>query len=356
MSGAVDSAIPESMSAAVYLSPHKLEIQQRRVPELGPNDVLVEVSHCGVCGTDLHVVLEGMGMPDSVGGHEYSGRVAAMGSKVSDWSIGDAVVGGSEASCGHCDCCLAGRPSLCHSREGPGLEGPDQMGAFADYIKLDASRLLRVPHGLSLRDAALAEPLAVALHSLTVSRIEPGQRALVTGAGPLGLLAVAALRARGVEDVTVSEPRPLRAELARAVGATTLLAPDDLATPAMPFTLVAAPFDAAFECSGNPRATEAALGQLKRMGTLVIVGTGMRRPKLDHNRILLNELIVTGAYCYDEGGFEAALELLASGALPTEHLIEAGDVDLPDILAAIEGLGRGDIGGKVMIVPRRKPR
>jgi 2-desacetyl-2-hydroxyethyl bacteriochlorophyllide A dehydrogenase len=228
------------------------------------------------------------------------------------------------------------------------------MGAFADYIKLDASRLLRVPPGLSLRDAALAEPLAVALHSLTVSRIEPGQRVLVTGAGPLGQLAVAALRALGVEDVTVSEPRPLRAKLARAVGATTLLAPEDLETPAMPFTLVDAPFDAAFECSGNPRAMEAALGQLKRMGTLVIVGTGMRRPKLDHNRILLNELIVTGAYCYDEGGFEAALELLASGALPTEHLIEAGDVDLPDILTAIEGLGRGDIGGKVMIVPRRE--
>ena len=101
---------------------------------------------------------------------------------------------------------------------------------------------------------------------------------------------------------------------------------------------------------------EAGLGQLKRMGTLVIVGTGMRRPKFDHNRILLNELIVTGAYCYDAGGFHDALELLASGAFPNDKLIEPGDVPLPDILAAIEGLGRGDIGGKVMIVPQREAR
>ena len=98
-------SIPQSMSAAVYLSPHKLEIQQRPVPTLGPRDVLIEVSHCGVCGTDLHVVLEGMGMPDSVGGHEYSGRIAALGSEVQGWAIGDAVVGGTETSCGECDCC-----------------------------------------------------------------------------------------------------------------------------------------------------------------------------------------------------------------------------------------------------------
>jgi 2-desacetyl-2-hydroxyethyl bacteriochlorophyllide A dehydrogenase len=348
-----DVSIPRNMSAAVYRSPHELEIQQRPVPELGPNDVLIEVSHCGICGTDLHVVLEGMGMPNSVGGHEYSGRIAALGSAVRGWAIGDAVVGGTESGCGECDCCRAARPSLCKDREGPGVDGTDAMGAFADYIKLEASRLLRIPDGLSLREAALVEPLAVALHSLTLSRARPGQRALVTGAGPLGLLVIAALRARGVEDVTVSEPRALRLELALAVGATAARAPGELETPAMPFTLVDSPFDVAFECSGNPRAMEAALGQLKRMGTLVIVGTGMRRPKFDHNRILLNELVVTGSYCYDEGGFESALELLASGALPTELLIEPGDVALPDILEAIEGLGRGDIGGKVMIVPAR---
>lgn len=346
------SEIPESMRAAVYLAPHKLEVQQRPVPTPGPTEVLLEVSHCGVCGTDLHVVLEGMGMPNSVGGHEYSGRIVALGAEVRDWSLGEPVVGGAEVGCGECDCCRAGRPSLCQAREGPGLAGPESMGAFADYIKVDASRLLRVPAGLSMREAALTEPLAVALHSITVSRIQPGQRALVTGAGPVGLLAIAALRARGVDDVTVSEPRELRAELALAVGATARVQPDDLQSPPMPFTLVDDPFDAAFECSGNPRAMESALGQLRSMGTLVIVGTGMRRPKLDHNRILLNELIVTGAYNYDEGGFEAALELLASGALPTQHLIEPGDVPLPDILAAIEGLGRGDIGGKVMIVPK----
>jgi threonine dehydrogenase-like Zn-dependent dehydrogenase len=119
----------------------------------------------------------------------------------------------------------------------------------------------------------------------------------------------------------------------------------------MPFTMVDRPFDVALECSGNPRAMESALAQLGRMGTLVLVGTGMRRPKLDHNRILLNELVVTGAYCYDEGGIARALALLGEGAIPTEELIEPGDVPLEGMLEAAERCAAGELAGKVMIVP-----
>jgi threonine dehydrogenase-like Zn-dependent dehydrogenase len=119
----------------------------------------------------------------------------------------------------------------------------------------------------------------------------------------------------------------------------------------MPFTIVDDAFDAVLECSGNPRAMESALAQLRRMGTLVLVGTGMRRPKLDHNRILLNELVVTGAFCYDAGGMEAALKLLAEGRLPTDRLIEPDDVPLEGMLEAAERCAAGELAGKVMIVP-----
>ena len=119
----------------------------------------------------------------------------------------------------------------------------------------------------------------------------------------------------------------------------------------MPFTIVDEPFDVALECSGNPRAMESALGQLRRLGILVLVGTGMRRPKFDHNRILLNELIVTGAYCYDAGGIERALSLLAEGNLPTDELIEPEDVPLEGMLEAAERCAAGELAGKVMIVP-----
>lgn len=349
---AASSSLPGRMRAAVYQGKRQLSVEERPLPELGAHGALIEVSHCGICGTDLHMVLEGMGRPGAIGGHEYSGRIAALGSEVRGWSVGEAVVGGPEARCGRCVHCRSGRSSLCLERAGVG--GRDFQGAFAEYVRVDASQLLRIPEGLALRAAALTEPLAVALHGITLSRVAPGARALVTGAGPLGLLAVAALRAQGVEDVRVTEPAPARRERAAKLGARRVLEPEALEVPVMPFALVDDPVDVVLECSGNPAAMESGLAQLRRAGTLVFVGTGMRRPRLDHNRILLNELVVTGAFCYDDDGCAAALALLASGRLDSETLLEAAEVPLGGMLAALEELEAGRLAAKVMVVPRKE--
>jgi (R,R)-butanediol dehydrogenase/meso-butanediol dehydrogenase/diacetyl reductase len=342
-------SLPDRMRAVVYRERGRLEVEQRPLPRLGPTDVLLEVSHCGVCGTDLHMVMEGWGRPNSIGGHEYSGRVAALGSEVRAWEIGDRVVGGPEPGCGACGPCLSHRPGLCSQRPSPGVD--EFQGAFAEYMKLDASQALRTPDELGLREAALAEPLAVALHAVTLGAAPPGARALVTGAGPIGALTLAALRARGIEDVSVSEPLPLRRKLALELGASAVLEPAALEVPPMPFSQVEGACDVAFECSGSPDAFEAALAQLRPTGRLVIVGSGMRRPQLDANRILLNELSVTGAYCYDENGVEDALALLASGRLPTDRLIEAEDVPLEGVADAMRRLIDGRLGAKVMVAP-----
>jgi 2-desacetyl-2-hydroxyethyl bacteriochlorophyllide A dehydrogenase len=342
--------IPSSMLAAVYHAPRRLTVEERPVPTIGPQEVLLEVSHCGICGTDLHFVLEGMGRPGSVGGHEYSGRIARLGKEVRGWGLGDAVVGGPRPGCGSCEYCRAGRPVLCSGRSLLDLDGFE--GAFAEYVRVHESQLVRVPARLPLRHAALAEPLAVALHALTRSGIRPGQRALVLGAGPIGLLIVAALRARGIDDVSVSEPTATRRARATEVGASRVLHPDDLEKQGLPFRLVKSPVDVVFECSGRPAAMEAGLAQLKRAGTLVMVGTGLQRPSFDHNRILLNELVVTGAFNYDLGGFEEALRLLDSGILPVEQLIEREDVSLGGLLEAIFELEHGVRASKVMVAPR----
>jgi 2-desacetyl-2-hydroxyethyl bacteriochlorophyllide A dehydrogenase len=338
--------------AAVYRGERSIAVEERPVPELGPRDALIEVSHCGICGTDLHVVLEGMGRPGSIGGHEYAGRVAALGAEVEGFRLGEAVVGGAFPGCGRCAACEAERPSLCRQRPAAGVD-PFQ-GAFAEFVRVPGDQLVRLPEDLPLREAALAEPLAVALHAITLSRIESGSRALVSGSGPIGLLVVAALRAGGLDEIVASEPGAVRRARAAALGAESIL-PDDLVAPRMPFDIAEDPFDVAFECSGHPRAMEAALAQLRPGGTLVLVGTGMRRPKLDHNRILLNELLVTGAYGYDAGGFEDAVELLASGVLPTPLLVEPDDVPLEGLLGAMERLAAGELGGKVMTVPKEMP-
>ncbi|HMG25798.1 MAG TPA: alcohol dehydrogenase catalytic domain-containing protein [Acidimicrobiia bacterium] len=350
MSGNAGRAVPETMRAAVYRGPRDVAVEERPVPELGPRDVLVEVSHCGVCGSDLHMFVDGWGAPNSIGGHEYSGRVLAVGDDVRDWSPGDEVVGGPSQRCGECEYCLAGRPQLCTGRSNPGV-GAFQ-GAFANFVRVHEAELLRVPPGLSMRAAALAEPLAVALHGLTRGGVEVGQRVLVTGCGPIGALSIAAARARGVTEIVASEPHPTRQALAERLGAT-VVTPDELPKPRMPFDLVDDPFDVALECSGHGVAMESALSQLKRGGTLVLVGAGMTWPRFDNNRILLNELVITGAFVYDPDGFPRALELLASPDFPTDVLIESEDVPLEGLYDAVERLVSGELPAKVLIAPNR---
>jgi (R,R)-butanediol dehydrogenase/meso-butanediol dehydrogenase/diacetyl reductase len=344
-------AVPERMAAAVFKGPGRLEVEDVPVPSLGPTDVLVEVDRCGVCGSDLHMVLEGWGQPGSIHGHEWTGAVAAVGDAVERWRPGDVVVGGPPVRCGKCTACIAGRPSLCDGRDTPGTAL--SYGAFARYKLAPADELLPMPEGLDPRAAALAEPLAVALHGVAQGKVEPGHSVLVSGAGPIGALSIAALRALGVDDVICVEPNERRRSLALKVGATEAVKPEALEVPSIaePGRVVDGAVDVALECSGNAKAMVAALAQLRRGGTLVLVGAGIESPRFDPNRILLNELVITGAFEYAADGFKRALDLLANGDLPVDDLIEPDDVGLDDLLEAMQRLAGGQLAGKVMVKP-----
>lgn len=350
------TSIPETMSAVVLQGKGELTVEDVPVPSVGPDEVLAEVSHCGVCGSDLHMVIDGWGRRGSIEGHEWSGTVVAVGDAVTKWSVGDRIVGGPSPRCGECEPCRAGHPSLCTQRGTPGM-GDGGQGAYAHYIKSPEHGLRRIPDGLSMREAALAEPLAVALHGITNSHIVPGERALVLGAGPIGALTIAALRALGIDDIKVSEPAPVRQALARRLGASVVVGPDELESPGPydPGRLVSDAVEVVLECSGHGDAMEAGLAQLKRRGRLVLVGAGMAAPRFDPNRILLNELVITGAFCYDADGFERSLELLASGKLPLDELIDPVDVPLEGALDAMRALASGRIAAKVLIAPGATP-
>lgn len=341
---------PATGRAAVYDGPGSLAVRLVDLPDPAPDEVLVRVSHCGVCGSDLHMVVEGWGTPGTVYGHEWSGEVVAIGSDVTRLSVGDRVVGGPNP-CGRCRWCVTGRSTLCVTD--PVRGGTDlHAGAYAEWKLAPAVSLRPVPVGMSLRIAALAEPLAVALHALTVGQVADGDRVLVTGAGPIGLLAVATLRARGVDDVTVCEPVAVRRERALTVGATRVVSPEELpAPPALPTDWHEDGYDVAIECSGRAAALEAALGLLLPGGRLVVTGTGDFRMTLNPIRVLVNELVVVGAYCYDDHGVEDALELLASGSLPVDHLLHPDDVPLEELLGAMQRLADGDIPAKVLVRP-----
>jgi (R,R)-butanediol dehydrogenase/meso-butanediol dehydrogenase/diacetyl reductase len=184
--------------------------------------------------------------------------------------------------------------------------------------------------------------------------VAPGDNVMVIGAGPIGALSVAALVALGIGPITVVEPAERRQRLAKELGADVVLGPGDLEKfpPWEPERISEHAAHVVLECSGKKTAMETGFHQLKRGGTLALVGAGIEHPAFDPNRFILNELHVVGSFVYDRDGFGRALELLASDGFPTDLLIEADDVPLDRLSDALVGLAEGRYAGKVMVVPR----
>ena len=339
---------PDLMPAAIYRGDGRIEVGVVPVPEPQPGELLVEVAECGICGSDLHLVFEQYARPGAILGHEWSGTVVAGNDAGPGRPPGTRVVGNQDPGCGACRPCRRGRPSVCLLRETSDMR--DMRGAFARYLVVGSDRTLVIPDSLDLRAAALAEPTAIALHAVELAGIEPDDRVLVTGGGPMGLLIVSVLRARGVREITVSEPSDLRRRRAGAVGATRTVRPEELDRPPVG-VVVSAPVDVAFECSGNPVAAAQALDQLDAAGSLVFVGTGPAPVPVNHNRVIILELEVLGAYNYSAAGFQPALDLLAGGSAPLDLLLEPEDVPLGGVMDAMECLSRGEVPAKVLVHP-----
>ena len=336
-----------SMHVAVYRGEGRVPVESFPIPPLDdPHDVLVEIAYCGICGTDLHAIVEelgifGWGAPGFIGGHEWSGRVVATGEGVTSWRVGDRVTA-SSGECGSCPDCRSGRTSICRVRR-----PDDGQGAWSQYMRRHEDSLIALPDGLDLRAAALAEPFAVALHAVTRSTAKAGSRVLVTGAGPIGTLTVVALHARGVEDVTVSEPNPLRRAIAERLGAKTV-SPEDLAGTSGGSALR---FDAVIETSGNPKAVTQGFDTLVPGGFLVLVGVIVPPTNINLLRMLTDEITVTGSALYDDGGIREAVALLAEGRVPVDLLVEPEIISLDEVADACAKLASGHLAGKVMVAP-----
>lgn len=199
-------------------------------PEITPGTALVEIDLCGICGSDVHAFQSGGPYNPGVCGHEWTGVVSAVAGDVTGIDEGDRVVAGASPPCGHCGSCLRGDPQRC-STALRGLMGTDgrspHAGGFAPTQAVDARRLLRVPSSLSVEQAAMTEPTMVATHAVRRSRINLGDVVAVIGAGPIGLLTLQCARAAGAGRLFVVEPDPVRADLAKALGAEAVFAPGE---------------------------------------------------------------------------------------------------------------------------------
>ncbi len=275
-----------------------LALAEVPIPAIGINDVLIRVRKTGICGTDLHIeswdpwAAKNI-RPPLVVGHEFVGEVVEVGSNVLDFHPGDIVSGEGHVTCGRCRHCMAGRRHLCASTVGLGV-GRD--GAFAEYVALPMTNVWHHWPGIDEDVAAIFDPFGNAVHTALAFPVL-GEDVLITGAGPIGLMATAVVRHAGARMIVVSEPNPVRRQLAMRMGATLAIDPRerDLADAQRELGMVEG-FDVALEMSGAPAAIRAAMDNMAHGGSIAILGIPTQDISLDVNEIVFKLLTVRGIY------------------------------------------------------------
>ena len=332
------------MRAAVLHAPGEIRIEQRDRPVPGPREVLVQIAAVGVCGSDVHYYEHGRIGPFVVEaplvlGHEAAGRVVELGDLASGHAVGDRVTLEPGVPCGRCRECRAGAYNLCADVHF--FATPPVDGAFAEYVAIHEDFAFALPDSLSDEEGALMEPLSVGVWACRKAGVSAGDRVLITGAGPIGLLAMQCALAFGATEVTVSDVNEHRLELAKRTGATRVVrAGEALALEA----------DALIECSGHPGALAGGIRALRPAGTAVLVGMGPEEQgTLPLSLIQGRELWITGTFRY-ANTYPAAIALAASGKVDLRAII-TGHFGLEDADAALRA-GRDDPASvKPIVVP-----
>ena len=267
-------------------------------PRPGINDVLIRVHKAGICGTDLHIEswdpwAAKTIVPPLITGHEFVGEIVEVGSNVMDFHPGDIVSGEGHVTCGRCRHCLAGRRHLCANTVGLGV-GRD--GAFAQYVCLPMTNVWHHWPGIDEDVAAIFDPFGNAVHTALAFPVL-GEDVLITGAGPIGLMATAVVRHAGARYVVVSEPNPVRRALAERMGATIAVDPRerDLREVQRELGMVEG-FDVVFEMSGNAGALRDALGNMAHGASMAILGIPTQDIAIDMSRVVFDQLTLRGIY------------------------------------------------------------
>lgn len=327
------------MRAAVYTGARTVAVQERDVEPPGPGQVQIQVAYTGICGTDLHIFhgeMDARVGDQAVIGHEMSGRIAALGAEVEGRQIGQPVTVMPLAWCGTCPACRAGHEHVCHNLDFLGI---DSAGALQGRWNVPASTLIALPPGLPLEKAAVIEPVAVAVHDVRRAALQAGEKVVVVGGGPVGLLIATVATAEGARVLLV-EPNSFRRDVATGLG---LRAVDpaalDVAAAVQQWT-GGAGADVAFEVSGAQAGVNTAVEVLAVRGRLVMVAIHPTPRTVNLHRFFWRELTLVGARLYRREDFERAVELVAGGQVAVERLISRV-VPLDDVASAFATLESG---------------
>jgi len=326
-----------------------LTIEELEDPKPGAGELVLRVKSCGICGSDLHAATLPPGLPaGTVMGHEFAGEVVEVGSGTTGWKAGDRACAFPAIGCGKCGACLTGDVVLCTSLRGIGLG--QIKGAYSEYVLVGGPESVRLPGGVSFREGALVEPLAVGLHAVNKAGLQPGERVMVIGAGPIGLAVTAWARFFGARAVVVNEKAPGRIALAQKFGATAVadVAKEDPVTVFQRET--GGPPDVVFECVGVPGLLQQCIGMTRARGRVVVVGVCMQPDTIFPVMGVVKEVNVQFVVAYHKRDFELTVDMLDRGRIPGRDMI-TDVVDLAAFPSAFEALKNPTHQCKVILEP-----
>ena len=315
------------MNALLLTKYMELEFTEMPKPAIGPDDVLVRVAACGICGSDVHGFdgSTGRRFPPIVMGHEAAGVVEEIGSNVKHLNAGDRVTFDSMVSCGACFFCRRGEPNLCDSRQvlGVACEEFRRHGAFADYVAVPQHIVYKLPDSLSFAHAAMIEPVSVAVHAVNLTPVKLGDTAVAAGSGMIGLLVIQALRLAGAGRVIAVDIDDAKLELAAQLGATDVVNASTTDVPARIRSLTSGRgADVAVEAVGATEPIAAAIASLRKGGALTLIGNGAPKIELPLQSVVTRQIHITGS-CASANEYPACIGLLARGAIRVDPLISA---------------------------------
>jgi L-iditol 2-dehydrogenase len=343
------------MKALVLKEYMKLSYGEAPMPKFGPADVLVAVKACGICGSDVHGMdgSTGRRRPPIIMGHEASGVISEVGSAVNGWKQGDRVTFDSTVFCGTCKFCRRGDINLCENRRVLGVSCEDyrQHGAFAEYVAVPQHILYHLPDGLSFENAAMVEPVSIAFHA--VRRVRPvlADKAVVVGAGMIGLFVIQALRLAGCGEIIAVDVIPEKLKMARDLGAThTVDSGKEDAIARIQSLTGGFGADLAVEAVGMAQTVDMAVRCVRKGGSVTLVGNVSPRVELPLQVVVTRELTLYGS-CASSGEYPACLDMLVRGSVDAAPILSAA-APLADGASWFERLYRKEPGLlKVILKP-----
>jgi L-iditol 2-dehydrogenase len=315
------------MKALMLREYGQLEVVDAPAPIPAPDEVLVHVKACGICGSDVHGYdgSSGRRIPPIVMGHEAAGTVEAMGSEVSGIREGDRVTLDSTIYCGSCVYCHRGEVNLCNRRQVLGVSTPEyhREGAFAEYVAVPRRIMHHLPDNISFAEAAMVEPLAVAVHAVYLSEISENNTALVAGAGMIGLLVLQALRAKNCSRIYVTDIDDTRLRLAEQLGATATINASKVDTAGEVQRLTSGiGVDIALEAVGSGVTIKSAIDSVRKGGTVTLIGNISPTVEIPLQAVVSRQIRLQGSAA-SSGEYPECIEMLARGAVQVKPLITA---------------------------------